>query len=49
MLRPMVEKAALTQAINEAWGMIAILTAVALVGVAFFGSRQAPGGSHPQP
>lgn len=35
MLRPMVEKAALTQAINEAWGLIAILTAIALIGVAF--------------
>jgi DHA2 family multidrug resistance protein len=35
MLRPLVEKAALTQAINEAWGMISILTAIALVCVAF--------------
>jgi MFS transporter, DHA2 family, multidrug resistance protein len=38
MLRPMVEKAALTQAINEAWAMIAVLTAAALLFVAFAGS-----------
>lgn len=38
MLRPMVEKAALTQAINEAWAMIAALTAVALLCVVFSGS-----------
>jgi len=31
MMRPMVEKAATTQAINEAWAMIAAVTALALV------------------
>lgn len=46
MLRPMVEKAALTQAINEAWGMIAILTALALVCVALSGSKAQPRRPH---
>ena len=35
MLQPLIEKASLTQAINEAWALIAILTAVALVCVPF--------------
>ena len=35
LLRPLVEKAALVQAINEAWGCLAILTAVALLLVPF--------------
>ena len=35
MLRPMIERAALTQAINEAWAMIALLTVAAVVCVAF--------------
>ena len=35
MLAPMVEKAALTWAIDEAWGLIALLTLAALVCVAF--------------
>ncbi|PZM15209.1 DHA2 family efflux MFS transporter permease subunit [Rhizobium tubonense] len=35
MLQPLVEKAALTQAINEAWAMIAILTIAALVCIPF--------------
>jgi DHA2 family multidrug resistance protein len=35
MLQPLVEKAALVQAINEAWAMIAALTVVALLCVPF--------------
>jgi MFS transporter, DHA2 family, multidrug resistance protein len=35
MLRPLVEKAALVQAINEAWTMIAVLTVAALICIAF--------------
>jgi DHA2 family multidrug resistance protein len=35
MLRPMVERAALTQAINEAWAMVAVLTVAALICVPF--------------
>jgi MFS transporter, DHA2 family, multidrug resistance protein len=35
MLQPLVEKAALTEAVNEAWAMIAILTVVALVCIPF--------------
>jgi DHA2 family multidrug resistance protein len=35
MLRPMIERAALTKAINEAWAMIALLTAAAVICVAF--------------
>jgi len=35
MLRPMIERAALTQAINEAWAMIAMLTVAALLCVPF--------------
>jgi len=31
----MIERAALTQAINEAWAMIALLTGAAVVCVAF--------------
>jgi DHA2 family multidrug resistance protein len=42
MMRPMVEKAALTQAINEAWAMIAALTAMALVGILFAKPGQDP-------
>jgi DHA2 family multidrug resistance protein len=35
MVRPMVEKAALVQAINDAWLVIGALTALALVLVVF--------------
>jgi len=35
MLIPLVEKAALTQAINDAWLMIAVLTAVVLICIPF--------------
>jgi DHA2 family multidrug resistance protein len=35
MLRPIIERAALTQAINEAWAMIAVLTVAALICVPF--------------
>lgn len=35
LLRPLVEKAALTQAISEAWGMVAVLTVLALLCVPF--------------
>ena len=35
MLQPLVEKAALVQAINEAWTMIAVLTVAALLCIAF--------------
>ena len=35
ILRPMIERAALTQAINEAWAMIAALTVAALICVPF--------------
>jgi len=35
VLRPMIERAALTQAINEAWAMVAMLTVVALICVPF--------------
>jgi DHA2 family multidrug resistance protein len=35
VLRPMIERAALTQAINEAWAMVAALTVVALICVPF--------------
>jgi DHA2 family multidrug resistance protein len=35
MLRPLIEKAALTQAINDAWAMVAVLTVAALVCVPF--------------
>ena len=40
ILGSMIEKAALTQAINEAWGMLALITLAALIGVAFL--RSAP-------
>jgi MFS transporter, DHA2 family, multidrug resistance protein len=40
MLRPMIERAALTQAINEAWAMIALLTVAALLCVPF--ARRVP-------
>jgi len=40
MLRPMIERAALTQAIDEAWAMIAVLTVLALLCLPFArGSR----------
>jgi DHA2 family multidrug resistance protein len=35
MLQPMIEDAALTQAINDAWAMLAVLTIVALICVPF--------------
>lgn len=41
MMRPMVEKAALAQAINEAWAMIAAITALALVFLVFARSGRA--------
>jgi DHA2 family multidrug resistance protein len=34
-LRPLVEKAAMTQSINEAWTLIAVLTAAALISIPF--------------
>ena len=40
MLRPIIERAALTQSINEAWALIAILTAAALICVPF--AQRAP-------
>jgi DHA2 family multidrug resistance protein len=41
LLRPMIERAALTQAINEAWALIALLTVAALLCVPFArGSRR---------
>jgi DHA2 family multidrug resistance protein len=43
MLRPMIERAALTQAINEAWAMIALLTAAAVICVAFASGKQRGG------
>ncbi|MGP3697314.1 DHA2 family efflux MFS transporter permease subunit [Rhodobacter sp. NSM] len=48
MLAPMLEKAALTQAINEAWAMIALLTLAALAGVPFArpGTRDRPTRPH---
>jgi DHA2 family multidrug resistance protein len=35
MLHPLVEAAALTQAINDAWAMVAALTVAALISVPF--------------
>jgi DHA2 family multidrug resistance protein len=35
VLRPMIERAALTQAINEAWALVAVLTVAALIFVPF--------------
>jgi MFS transporter, DHA2 family, multidrug resistance protein len=35
MLRPMIERAALTQAVNEAWALVAVLTVAALLCVPF--------------
>jgi len=35
LLKPLIEKAALTVAINDAWAVIAILTAIALVALPF--------------
>ena len=35
MLKPLVEKAATTLAVNEAWGMVALLTACALICIPF--------------
>ena len=35
MLQPLIQDAALTQAINEAWAMIAILTVAAFICVPF--------------
>jgi MFS transporter, DHA2 family, multidrug resistance protein len=40
MLQPLVEKAALVQAINDAWTMVAVLTVVALLCVPF--AKRAP-------
>jgi len=40
LLRPLVERAALTLAINEAWAMVAILTVAALICVPF--ARRSP-------
>jgi MFS transporter, DHA2 family, multidrug resistance protein len=40
MLQPLVEKAALVLAINEAWAMVAVLTVAALLCVPF--ARAAP-------
>ena len=35
LLKPLIEKAALTVAINDAWAVIAILTAMALIALPF--------------
>jgi DHA2 family multidrug resistance protein len=35
ILRPMVEKAAMTQSINEAWMLVGVLTAAALISIPF--------------
>lgn len=43
IIRPLIEKAALTQAINEAWAMIALLTVAALICVPFARGSPAPG------
>ena len=43
LLKPLIEKAALTQAINEAWAMIAVLTVVAMVIVLFARKTAADG------
>jgi DHA2 family multidrug resistance protein len=43
VLRPMIERAALTQAINEAWAMVAVLTVAALICVPF--ARGTPRGA----
>ena len=45
MLRPMIERAALTQAINEAWAMVALLTAAAVICVAFASGRRRGAGT----
>jgi DHA2 family multidrug resistance protein len=43
MIQPLIEKAALVQAINEAWIMIAVLTVAALLCVPFArGSPETP-------
>jgi DHA2 family multidrug resistance protein len=42
MLRPMIERAATTQAINEAWALVAVLTVAALLCVPFC-RRTSPG------
>jgi DHA2 family multidrug resistance protein len=44
MLQPLVEKAALTQAINEAWAVVAILTVAALACIPF-ARKQRPSGN----
>ena len=44
LLRPMIERAALTQAINEAWAMIALFTAAAVVCVGFANGGRRAGG-----
>ncbi len=46
LLRGLVEKAATTEAINEAWGMIAILTVAALICVPFARRTAAEDRSH---
>lgn len=42
LLQPLLEKAGLTAAINDAWGMIAVLTVAALLCVPFARSTKAP-------
>jgi DHA2 family multidrug resistance protein len=42
MLQPLIEKAALTEAINEAWAMLAIFTVAALVCIPFATKLQRP-------
>jgi DHA2 family multidrug resistance protein len=37
LLRPLIERAAQTQAINDAWAVVAVLTVVALLCVPFAG------------
>ncbi|HEY1414614.1 MAG TPA: hypothetical protein VGF42_01870, partial [Caulobacteraceae bacterium] len=43
ILRPMVEKAAMTQSINEAWMLVAVLTAAALISIPFAAPTRAWG------
>jgi DHA2 family multidrug resistance protein len=42
-LRPLVEKAAMTWSINEAWALIAVLTAAALISIPFAKPRRTDG------
>ena len=41
MLTPMVERAAYTQAVNDAWALVAVLTFAALLSVPFARRKKA--------